>query len=83
VKPRPEDDRAAPLAATVTSFALMRAVGVGMTVVAALLIAFAALLLSLAWHVGPEVVVSVVGRESSVLTTRAASVGRRRPAAHR
>jgi len=57
VKPRPEDDRAAPLAATVTSFALMRAVGVGMTVVAALLIAFAALLLSLAWHMGPEVVV--------------------------
>ena len=57
MKPRPEDDRAAPLAATVTSFALMRAVGVGMTVVAALLIAFAALLLSLAWHMGPEVVV--------------------------
>ena len=44
------------LAAGVATFALERAVAFGMTAVAALLLAFAALMLSIAWHVGPEVV---------------------------
>jgi hypothetical protein len=57
VKQREEDDKPAPLAAGVATFALTRFVAFGMTIVAALLIAFAALLLSLAWHVGPELVV--------------------------
>ena len=57
MKPRPQDHEAAPLAASVTVFALTRLVGVALTVVAALLLTFAALMLSLAWHVGPEVVV--------------------------
>jgi len=43
------------LSAGVASFALSRAVAIGMTMVAALLLVFAALLLSLAWHLGPEV----------------------------
>ena len=57
MKRREENDQPTALAAGVATFALGRFVAFGMTIVAAMLIAFAALMLSLAWHVGPEVVV--------------------------